>query len=133
MGVVFFPSFSFMGVMLFPSFALGNASGGGSAFLVSPSPFSVFFFPPIFLLLLLVFHLFFHISFSLFPFIPHKLFPSLFYSSLLFHLIPFLLLPFTFPHFFHLFPSRFPSLSSFSSAQTPSTFFFLGNCCTVSF
>ena len=41
MGVVFFPSLPFMGVMLFPSFVLGNVSGEGGAFLVSPSPFYV--------------------------------------------------------------------------------------------
>ena len=41
MGVVFFPSLPFMGVMLFPSFVLGNASGGGSTFLVPLSPFSI--------------------------------------------------------------------------------------------
>ena len=40
MGVVFFPSFPFMGVMLFPSFVLGNASGESGVLLVPLSPFS---------------------------------------------------------------------------------------------
>ena len=40
MGVVFFPSFPFIGVMLFPSFVLGNASGESSVLLVPLSPFS---------------------------------------------------------------------------------------------
>ena len=103
MGVVFFPScLPFMGVMLFPSLALGNASGEGGASLVllslfyvllslpllsSPSPSLPFSFPS--------FLLFFHISFSLFPFLPHKLFPSLFSSSPLFH-FPFFFLKFSF-------------------------------------
>ena len=39
-GVVFFPSFPFMGVMLFPSFVLGNASGESGVLLVPLSPFS---------------------------------------------------------------------------------------------
>ena len=42
-GVVFFPSFPFMGVMLFPSPVLGKASGEGSVLkelLVPLSPFS---------------------------------------------------------------------------------------------
>ena len=96
MGVVFFPSLPFMGVMLFPSFVLGNVFGEGDAFHVSPSPFSVFLFLPLFLILLLLFHLFFHISFSPFPFLLHKLFPSFFSSSPLFHLFPFLLFFFFF-------------------------------------
>ena len=40
MGVVFFPSFTFMGVMLFPSPVLGNASGESGVLLVPLSPFS---------------------------------------------------------------------------------------------
>ena len=52
MGVVFFPSLPFLGVMLFPSFVLGNMFGVGDAFHVSPSPFSVFLFLPLFLLFL---------------------------------------------------------------------------------
>ena len=40
MGVLFFPSFPFMGVMLFPSFMLGNASGENGVLLVPLSPFS---------------------------------------------------------------------------------------------
>ena len=40
MGVVFFPSFPFMGVMLFPSIVLGNASGEGGTLFVSLSLFS---------------------------------------------------------------------------------------------
>ena len=115
MGVVFFPSLPFMGVMLFPSFALRNASGEGGTLLMPLSLFSIllslhlFFFsfsfsfilssPPL-SFSLPPFLLFFHISFSLFPFLTHKLFPSLFSSSPLFHLVPFLL----------LFPSRFPFL-----------------------
>ena len=39
-GVVFFPSFPFMGVMLFPSSVLGNASRESSVLLVPLSPFS---------------------------------------------------------------------------------------------
>ena len=39
-GVVFFPSFPFMGVMLFPSPVLGNASRESGALLVPLSPFS---------------------------------------------------------------------------------------------
>ena len=39
-GVMFFPSFPFMGVMLFPSPVLGNASGESGVLLVPLSPFS---------------------------------------------------------------------------------------------
>ena len=39
-GVVFFPSFPFMGVMLFPSPVLGNASRKSGVLLVPLSPFS---------------------------------------------------------------------------------------------
>ena len=78
---VFFPSLPFVGVMLFPSFALWNASGEGSAPLAPFSPFSV----PLSLSLLSSpspsFPLFCHLSFSPFPFLPHKLFPSLFFFS----------------------------------------------------
>ena len=38
MGVVFFPSFPFMGVMLFPSFVPGNAFGEGGLLLVPVTP-----------------------------------------------------------------------------------------------
>ena len=48
MGVVFFPSLPFMGVMLFPSFMIGNVSGEGGTFLVSPPPFSVILSLPFF-------------------------------------------------------------------------------------
>ena len=101
MGVVFFPScLPFMGVMLFPSFALGNAYGEGGASLVplslfsvllsllllsSPSPSLSFSFPS--------FLLFFHISFSIFPFLPHKLFPSIFFF---FSSFPFIFISFSF-------------------------------------
>ena len=40
MGVVFFPSFPFMGVLLFPSFVLGNEYGESGVFLVPLSLFS---------------------------------------------------------------------------------------------
>ena len=46
------------------------------------------------------FLLFFHISFSLFPFLSHKLFPPLYSSSPLFHLsalLPFISISFSFP------------------------------------
>ena len=39
-GVVFLPSFPFMGVMLFPSPVLGNASGESGVLLVKLYPFS---------------------------------------------------------------------------------------------
>ena len=42
MGVVFFPSFPFLGVILFPSFVLGNAFGGSGVLLVPLSSFSPF-------------------------------------------------------------------------------------------
>ena len=97
MGVVFFPSLPFMGVMLFPSFVLGNVSGEGGALLVRFLCFLFFFLflsfsssSPSLSFSLPSFLLFFHISFSLFPFLTHKLFPSLFSSSPLFHLFPFL-------------------------------------------
>ena len=59
-GVVFFPSLHFMGVVLSPSFVLGDVSREGGTLLVSLSL-------PLFLI--------------------HKLFPSLFSSSPLFHLV----------------------------------------------
>ena len=103
-GVVFFPSLPFMGVMLFPSFALGNASGEGSTPLAPFSPFSV----PLSLSLISSpsssFPLFCHLSFSLFPFLPHKLLPSLFFFS-------------SFPHL------PFPSLSSLPSSSALSFHF----------
>ena len=125
-GVVFFPSLPFMGVMLFPSFVLGNASREGRTFLV---PLSLFFIllslrllsspSPSLSFSLLFFLIFFSISFSLFPFLSHKLFPSLFSSSILFH-------------FFHV--SLFPPLlcpPPFSSLEV--FFFFEGTAYTVCF
>ena len=118
-GVVFFPSLPFMGVMLFPSFALGNASGEGGAPLVPLSPFYVIFSLPLLSSLSSSFPLFFHISFFLFPFLPHKLLPS-----------PFLLLLFSISFLSFSFFSSFPSLSF----PFPSFFlhevFFLGTACT---
>ena len=102
MGVVFFPSLPFMGVMLFHSFALGNASGWGGTLLVSPSLFFILLSLPLLSSPSHSFPIFFHISFSLFPFLPHKLFPSLFFfsffSPLSFHSLSFhsLFLPFFF-------------------------------------
>ena len=90
MGVVFFPSLPFMGVMLFPSFVLGNVYGEGGTFLVLLSLFYVLLSLPLLSSLspspsfsLPSFLIFFHISFSRFS---HKLFPSIFSSSPLFHL-----------------------------------------------
>ena len=103
MGVVFFPSLPFVGVMLFPSFVLGNVSGEGGIFFVplsifcssfSSSPFVSFsfsfvlssiissFFPH----LILPFFVSSFLPHLFFP-LPHKLFPSLFSSSPLFHLV----------------------------------------------
>ena len=128
MGVVFFPSLPFMGVMLFPSFALGNASGRGGTLLVPLSLFFILLSLPLLSSPSHSFPLFFHITFSLFPFLPHKLFSSL-YSSPLFHLFHFLLLPFILSFFLSSFIPRLILLFFFSSAQTPSIlFFFLGNC-----
>ena len=118
MGVVFFPSLPFMRVMLFPSFALGNASGEGSASLAPFSPFSV----PLSLSLISSpspsFPLFFHLLFSLFPFLPHKLLPSLFFFS-------------SFP------PLSFPSPSSLPSSSALffpfSSFFFASFFCSFYF
>ena len=89
MGVVFFPScLPFMGVMLFLSFALGNVSGEGGASLVPFSPLSFFLSLPLlsspspyFSFSLSSFLLFFHISFSLFPFLPHNSFHHFFFFS----------------------------------------------------
>ena len=132
MGVVFFPSFSFMGVMLFPSFALGNVSGGGDTLLVPPSLFFILLSLPLLSSPSPSFPLFFHISFSLFPFLSHKLFPSLFFFS------SFPSLSFPFPSSTLSFPSpsflppssalSFPSLSFF----LPEVFFFFfqGTACT---
>ena len=103
MGVVFFPSLPFMGVMLFPSFTQGNASEGGGTFLVPPSLFFILLSLPLLSSPSSSFPLFFHISFSLFPFLPHKLFPFFFFFS-------------SFP------PISFPSLS-FHSLFLPSFFF----------
>ena len=107
MGVVFFPSLPFMGVMLFPSYVLGNASGEGGTFLMPLSLFSILFSLPLLSssshslsFSLPSFLLLFHISFSLFPFLSHKLFPSIFSSSPIFHLFGLLLLfsiSFSFP------------------------------------
>ena len=76
-GVVFFPSLPFMGVMLSPSFMLGDVSGEGGTFLVSLSLSS-----PLLSLPLLS-----SPSPSLSFLMTHKLFPSLFSSSPLFHLV----------------------------------------------
>ena len=116
MGVVFFPSLPFMGVMLFPSFALGNASRGGSTLLVPLSLFFILLSLPLLSSPSPSFPLFFHISFSLFPFLPHKLFPSLFFFS-------------------SFSPLSFPSLSFhspflpffFSTSHSPFFFFFRTN------
>ena len=104
-GVVFFPSLPFMRVVLFPSFVLGNAYGEGGTFLVPLSLFSILLSlhflsspSPSLSFSLLFFLLFFPISFSLFPFLSHKLFPSLFSSFPLFHFFHFsLFLPLLFP------------------------------------
>ena len=115
MGVVFFPSLPFMGVILFPSFMIGNVSGEGGTFLVSLSLFFILLSlsllsflsrSPSFSLL----SFFFHNSFShFFLFFSHKLFPSLFSSSPLCHLV---------------------FLSSFS---LEGFFFFEGTACTMYF
>ena len=109
-GVVFFPSPPFMGVVLSPSFVLGDVSGEGGTLLVllslfspllslpllsSPSPslsFSLLFFLLFFLISFSIFspsHSPFFLSFrlSLPLFLTHKLFPSIFSSSPLFHLV----------------------------------------------
>ena len=91
MAVMFFPNLPFMGVMLFPRFMLENVSEEGGTFLVSLSLFSILLSLPLLSSLspspsfsLSSFLLFFHVSFSPFS---HKLFPSLFSSSPLFHLV----------------------------------------------
>ena len=133
MGVVFFPSLPFMGVMLFPSFVLGNASGEGGTFLIPLSLFSILLSLPLLSSLspspslsFPSFLLFFHISFSLFPFLSHKLlfffssFPPLCSFSPLFHLsalLLFIFISFSFPLSF---------LRGFF-------FFFKGTTCTVYF
>ena len=96
-------------VMLFPSFALGNASGEGDAPLASFSSFSVLFSLPLLSSPSPSFSFFFfHSSFFLFPFLPHKLLPSL--SLILFFSISFLsfsffcsFLSFSFLKFFFFF------------------------------
>ena len=105
-GVVFFPSLSFMGVVLSPSFVLGDVSGEGGTFLVSLSLFSPLLSLPLLSspshslsFSLLFFLLFFFISFSLFPFL------SPFSSSL--SDAQTLSFPF---FFFSSFPSSFPFL-----------------------
>ena len=123
-GAVFFPSLPFMGVMLFPSFALGNAFGEGSAPLALFSPFSFSLSLSLLSSPSPSFFLFCHLSFFLFPFLLHKLLPSLFFFS-------------SFP------PLSFPSLSSLPSSSALSFpfpsffasffcsfFFFKGTACT---
>ena len=134
MGVVFFPSLPFMGVMLFPSFVLGNVSGDGDTFLVPLSLFSVLLSLPLISSLspspsfsLPSFLLFPHLilPFFLSSFLPHlilplshKLLPSLFSSSPLFHLV----------FFFFSFPPFCPSSTYFHlvflSSFLPEVFFF---------
>ena len=94
-GVVFFPSFPFMGVMLFLSSVLGNASGESGVLLVPLSPFS----PLLFLSLLS----------SPSPSLFHSLFLSfLVYLPLFIFPLPFFSFsssfPFSFALFFFLFP-----------------------------
>ena len=75
-GVMFFPSFPFVGFMLFPSFVLGNASGEGGTFFVSLSLFS-----PLLSLSLLSSHSpSFSVSLPLFPFPSPSLFQLFFLS-----------------------------------------------------
>ena len=114
MGVVFFPSLPFMGVMLFPSFGLGNASGEGGTLLVPPSLFFILLSLPLLSSPSPSFPLFFHVSFSIFPFLPHKLFPSLFFFS------SFPPLSFPSPSFHSLFLPFFFS----STSHSPFFFFF---------
>ena len=105
-GVVFFPSFLFMGVMLFSSFVLGNASGEGGILLVPLSPFSP-------------------LLSSLSPSLFHSLFLSFSVSLPLFIVpSPFLLIFLFLPL---LVRTLFFSLSSFSFLF----FFFEGTACTV--
>ena len=92
-GVMFFPSFPFVGVMLFLSLVLGNASREGDTFLVSLSLFS----PLLSLSLLSSPSSSFSVSLLLFPF-----------PSSLFHLF-FLSFRLSLP----LFPSSFLSLEVF--------------------
>ena len=101
-GVMFFPSFPFVGVMLFPRFVLGNAFGEGGTFLVSLSLFSPF----------LSLSLLSSPSPSFSVFLPLFPFPSSFLSHLFFLYFR-LSLP--------VFPSSFLSLKVFFF------FFFLGN------
>ena len=117
MGVVFFPNLPFMGVMLFPGFTLGNASGGGGTLLVSLSLFFILLSLPLISSPSPSFPLFFHISFSFFPFLSHKLFPSLFFFS------SFPPLFFPSPSFHSLFLPFFFS----STSHSPFFFFFHTN------
>ena len=98
-GVVFFPSLAFIGVMLFPIFAIGNASGEGSALLVSFSPFSILFSLPLLSSPSPSFLLFFSHLILPFPFPSAQTLSIPFSSSPLFHLFPFLFLPFFFIYF----------------------------------
>ena len=129
MGVVFFPSLPFMGVMLFPSLVLGNASGGGGILFMPLSLFFILLSLPLLSSPSPSFPIFFHISFSLFPFLSHKLFPSLF-----FFFSSFLPLSFPSPSFHSLFlPFFFSSTSHspfffFFRTNSFHPFFFLGNC-----
>ena len=107
-GVVFFPSLSFMGVVLFPSFVLGNTSREGGTFFVSLFLFS----PPLSLLLISSPSPSFSVSLLLF---------------LLFLLLPiFFLFPFTLSLPLFLFPLFF-SLSFTHPLSLPFFFFFWRN------
>ena len=105
MGVVFFPSFPFMGVMLFPNFVLGNASGDSGVLLVPLSPFS-----PLLSLSLLS---------SPSPSLSYSLFLSFSFP------FPFFSFSFSFPFSFALSFCLFPLF--------PFYFFFEGTTCTVYF
>ena len=121
MGLVFFPSFPYMGAMLFPSFVLGNAFGEGGTlfvqfFLFSLIPLSLLSSPSSFSHSLFLLFLFFPISFP-FPF-AHSLpsFPSLSSPSPSFSVS----LP--------LFPSSFSSSIFLFLSLSWGFCFFLGNC-----
>ena len=129
---MFFPSLPFMGVMLFPSFELGNASGEGVVFLASPSPFSILISLPSSFLPLLLFHLFFHVSFSFFCFL--FFLPKLLPSHFFFSSFPLLSFPSSFHSVFLLCPSLFFFLSPlFFSPYYPFFFVFEGTACTECF
>ena len=119
MGVVFFLSLPFMGVMLFPCFVLGNVFGEDGTFLVSLSLFSVLLSLP--LLSSLSPSPSFSLSF-LSSFLPHLILPF-FISSFLPHLI--------LPLSHKLFPSLFSSSPLFHLFLFFSFFFFEGTACTV--